>query len=314
MNEHAPRRTTLIHAASFGEADVGANPTAGLVRVRRGIYVAEADWPSTEREARHFVRMQAVQAGMSSRPVFSHVSAAVLWGVPVVGALEQVHLMAAGRIGRRSRRGTIWHNHRLEDADVTDLHGFLVTSLARTLFDLASSMPHASGVAAIDAGTRSAFRSGLGSAVAGVPKAELVESFAARGSVRGIRQAMTCASFSDARSGSAGESVSRWNMHVLGFPSPELQVPFEREDGGFDVVDFDWPEWGRFGEFDGFGKYVREEYTGGRSIQEIVWDEKQREDRIRRHRRYSSRWTWPVALNPVRLERRLLADGLRRVR
>lgn len=314
MDEHAPRRTKLIRAASFAEPDLGTSPTAGLVRVRRGIYVAESDWPSTEREARHFVRMQAVAAGMSSRPVFSHVSAAVLWGIPVVGSLEQVHLMAAGRIGRRSRRGTIWHNHRLEDVEVTELHGFLVTSLIRTLFDMASSMPQASGIAAIDAGTRSAFRSGLGSTVAGVPKAELVESFAARGSVRGIRRAITCASFSDPRSGSAGESVSRWNMHVLGFPAPELQVPFEREDGGFDVVDFDWPGFGRFGEFDGFGKYVREQYTHGRRMEDIVWAEKQREDRVRRHRPYSSRWDWAVARDLERLRRRLLADGLPQIR
>lgn len=314
MDEHTPRRTRLIRAASFNEADPGTSPTAGLVRVRRGIYIAESEWPSTEREARHFVRMQAVAAGMSSQPVFSHVSAAVLWGVPVVGSLEHVHLMAAGRVGRRSRRGTVWHNHRLDDADVTELHGFLVTSLARTLFDLSSSMPHVSGVATIDAGTRPTFRTGLGSAVDGVTKAELLESFAARGSARGIRRALRCVSFSDPRSGSAGESVSRWNMHVLGFPAPDLQVPFEREDGGFDVVDFDWPEWGRFGEFDGFGKYVREEYTGGRSIQDVVWDEKRREDRIRRHRPYSSRWDWTVALDRSRLERRLLADGLPRAR
>lgn len=314
MDEHTLRRTELIRAAGFAAADPGTSPSAGLVRVRRGVYVAEADWPSTEREARHFVRMQAVEAGMSSRPVFSHVSAAVLWGVPVVGWLEQVHLMAAGRVGRRSRRGTIWHNHRLEDADVVDLHGFLVTSLPRTLFDMAASMPGASAVAAIDGATRPAFRSGLGSTVAGVPKAELVESFVARGSARGIRRAIRCASFSDSRSGSAGESVSRWNMHVLGFPAPELQVPFEREDFGFDIVDFDWPAHGRFGEFDGFGKYVREQYTHGRQIEDVVWREKQREDRIRRHRPYSSRWDWAVARDLERLRRRLLADGLPQIR
>jgi hypothetical protein len=314
MDEYTPLPADLLSAAALRTRGIPTpERAAGLIRVRRGIYLAESAWPDTEREARHFVRMQAVAAA-TSEPVFSHESAAVLWGIPVVGRLGGVHLMAAGKVGRRTRGDVVWHNHRLDDRDVVEIDGFTATSLERTLFDLAASRTPEAGVAAIDAGVRPHFLSGLGTPVLGPAKDELLEAFKARRRARGVRQALGCAAFADPRSGSAGESVSRWNLHRLGFPAPELQVPFERDDGGFDIVDFDWPEHHRFGEFDGFGKYVRERYTKGRTIEEVVWAEKQREDRVRRHRPFGSRWGWPEALDAARLERRLLADGLPKVR
>jgi hypothetical protein len=314
MDEYMPLPADLLSAADLRTRGVHTpERAAGLVRVRRGIYLAESAWPETEREARHFVRMQAVAAATSD-PVFSHESAAVLWGVPVVGRLGGVHLMAAGKVGRRTRGDVVWHNHRLADRDMVEVDGFTATSLERTLFDLAASRSAPAGVAAVDAGIRTSFFSGLGTPVLGLRKEELIDAFQARRRARGVRQALVCAAFADPRSGSAGESVSRWNLHCLGFPAPELQVPFERDDGGFDIVDFDWPEHHRFGEFDGHGKYVRERYTGGRTIEEIVWAEKQREDRVRRHRPSASRWGWAEAMDPHRLERRLLADGLPKLR
>lgn len=87
-----------------------------------------------------------------------------------------------------------------------------------------------------------------------------------------------------------------------------------RPDGGRDVTDFDWPECGAFGEFDGRGKYLKEEFTRGRSIQEIVMLEKERENRIRKHRPFGARWDWPIAMNPRLLRSELLQAGLRPVR
>lgn len=310
MDEYTPRRTDLRSTAKLREHAIHAPERDGtLLRVRRGVYVARAEWPGTEREARHFVRMQAVAATISE-PVFSHVSAAILWGVPVVGRLDAVHLMAAGKVGRRTGHGVVWHNHRLADEDIAELDGFRVTSLERTLFDVASTRGPAAALAALDAGIRPSFPSGLGGVVEGVPQEALLDAFSERTGARGIRTAITCAELADPRSGSPGESVSRWHIHRLGFPAPDLQVPFERDDGVEEIVDFDWLEHGRFGEFDGFGKYVREQYTGGRTMEDVVWSEKQREDRIRRHRPYCSRWGWAEATNPALLERRLLSDGL----
>ena len=99
-------------------------------------------------------------------------------------------------------------------------------------------------------------------------------------------------------------------MHILGCPPPMLQVRFPRGDGGVDVADFDWPDHHAFGEFDGFGKYVKEEFTKGRSIQEVVADEKARENRIRKHRSFGARWDWPIAQQPHLLAKELADAGI----
>src|SRR5690554_2077863 len=59
-----------------------------LVRVHRGYYVSARDWDSLWTEGRVLVRTVAVHlAHRYSRPVFTHTSAAVLWGLPLYGSL-----------------------------------------------------------------------------------------------------------------------------------------------------------------------------------------------------------------------------------
>ena len=65
------------------------------------------------------------------------------------------------------------------------------------------------------------------------------------------------------------------------------------------------------GEFDGYVKYTRGQYTRGMSIEQIVWHEKVREDRLRAQDNGMARWTWEVALRIDRLRALLLAAGLR---
>ena len=60
---------------------------------------------------------------------------------------------------------------------------------------------------------------------------------------------------------------------------PKLQVRFDDARGFIAFVDFFWRLICTVGEFDGQGKYVKEEYTNGRPTYEIVLQEKRREDR-----------------------------------
>ena len=286
-----------------------------LQRVRRGVWVARAEWEHARREQRHRVMMEAVAESRRAWPIFSHVSAALLWGIPIVGPhLNSVHLMSAGRTVARSKNGVVWHHERLADDEIAEIDGHLVTSYIRTLVDLARTLPFAPSVAVIDHGCRNSPLSG------NVPRppegvlGELHESLGALRGRPGVRGARAAIEFADPRAESPGESISRANMHVLRFPPPQLQVAFERPDGGRDVTDFDWPEYGAFGEFDGRGKYIKEEFTQGRSIQQIVMLEKDRENRIRKHRPFGARWDWPVAMNPHLLREELLRAGLRPVR
>jgi len=114
--------------------------------------------------------------------------------------------------------------------------------------------------------------------------------------------------------GSPGESLSRANIHELGFPVPELQVVFDDRGGRVGDVDFWWRMANLIGEFDGLVKYTRAEYTQGRPIEEIVIAEKVREDRLRALGPNVSRWLWGVALRPRELYAHLSSAGLRPVR
>ena len=64
------------------------------------------------------------------------------------------------------------------------------------------------------------------------------------------------------------------------------------------------------GEFDGRGKYLRDEYTKGRSPADVVLAEKERENRIRAPGPTVVRWGWEEAMAPPLLRRKLLAAGL----
>lgn len=73
--------------------------------------------------------------------VLSHQSAAILWGIrrPRRGA---IHVTApSGRQGLRRRKGIWIHRCKLAPEDVTTRDGFPVTTVARTLFDLAEVVP-----------------------------------------------------------------------------------------------------------------------------------------------------------------------------
>ena len=73
--------------------------------------------------------------------VLSHQSAAVLWEVRR-RRRGPIHVTApCGRQGLRRRKGIWIHRCKLTAADVTRRDGFPVTTLARTLFDLAEVAP-----------------------------------------------------------------------------------------------------------------------------------------------------------------------------
>ncbi|MGO7983262.1 hypothetical protein ACC691_36005, partial [Rhizobium johnstonii] len=199
-----------------------------------------------------------------------------------------VHVQAVDKVGRRSRYGIVWHNHGLRDDDVIDLDGHLVTSLERTLFDLGCSSSRVTSVAAMDFATKPQFQTGLGGTIHGIEKDALFESIRSRGTARGCRSALLAVSFSDNGAGSPAESASRVNIDLAGFPSPQLQTPLPREDGGFDYLDLDWEQFGRFGECDGDGKYVEDRYTKGLTPRQVLKAEKDREDRIRLHRPFGA--------------------------
>ena len=93
-------------------------------------------------------------------------------------------------------------------------------------------------------------------------------------------------------------------------PAPELQVELAGASGRRYTVDFWWPQFGTFGEFDGRFKYSDPRFLRGRSPEQALFDEKVREDDLRAPGRGCARWGWEVAQSVPLLRARLSAAGV----
>lgn len=287
----------------------GAEPPhrdPSLARIRRGYYrVAD---PNVRASELYRMRIFATAEARKSELIFSHGAAAELWGCPqLVADLTHVHVTQPGR-ARRTSAGVKVHRSGIPDEHVVALpSGLLVTSPAWTAVQLAAAGSLPGVLLPLDHLVRVL----LGELESPVDLVrEMLLALVPR-QMKGGARAQRHLRLADPRSGSAGESLSRGQMELLGVPMPELQVGFPRLDRpGEDIVDFDWPEHETFGEFDGDGKYFDEEFTQGRTPREVLRDEKAREDRIRRHRPRGVRWGWNDAMSRSRLARILATAGI----
>ncbi|MBW0254173.1 hypothetical protein [Cellulomonas sp. PS-H5] len=242
-----------------------------LVRVLRGVY----GWPGP-REPRwaadtHALlqRAAALHLVLTGEHWFSHTTAAVLWGCEVARVPGRVHVTSLVNPHARPRRDgaeVAWHwTSRAERvAEVSLATALPATSLERTAFDCAASLPPAQGLVVAD----SALRAG---ADAGVLRTLIEEAVGARG----VRRAREVLELADGRAESAGESLTRWAVHDAGLPAPELQVGIETRLG-WRWPDLGWPGQRLAVEFDGRVKYGPDRATAARA----VFEEKRRQDAL----------------------------------
>ena len=285
-----------------------------IVRVARGVYrnaAAMTGDPERRADDEFVARVRAAQVREPEPLVFAGMAAAALWELPIVGRWpERVTVATAPDTGGRSN-SHLARTYAGHPAPTVELNGLRVTSLARTVVDVARGETMERAVAMMDAALHGQ-TAGFGrSARSAVARAEVEHELEVLGPIAGSAKARGILSFSDARSGSTGESCSRVGIWRLGLPRPVLQQAFYDDRGKIGVVDFWWPDFGLIGEFDGRGKYLKEEYTHGRTAAEVVFEEKAREDRLRALGPTMVRWDWPVALNLRALEAKLRGAGLR---
>lgn len=278
-----------------------------LVRARPGAYVRAAEWSRATPEDRHLMAVRAAARQLAD-PVFSHESAAAVWGLPLVAAPEGVHVL--GPVGPQHRsRGTgtragVTRHAARRGVEVVERAGLRVTGVVDTVLAVARSRDLRRSLAVADAAVR-----------AGLVPASLLRQEAARlAGVPGARRARLVAGLADGRAESAGESVSRARIHLDGFAQPDLQVPFVRRGQHVARVDFWWPGAGPgvVGEFDGRKKYRVDGVDDRRSLEERVWAEKRREDRLRSAGLTVVRWTWREAWGPGPLSALLRDAGVPR--
>ena len=258
--------------------------------LQRGAYLVGSARPSARQQ--HLLMVRATLAGLRVPAVVSHASAAALHGLPLWGLrLGQVHVTRVPPARSADETRLRSHVARLAPHDITAVDGTAVTSVARTVLDVARSVPFPAALAVADAALASELTT----------PDELLGVLEAGAGTRGTRSARRVVEAADRRSESVGESRSRALMIDAGLPVPDLQVEVRRADGSLvGRCDFGWREHGLLGEFDGRIKYGRL-LRPGQHPGDAVFEEKRREDALRDEGHGMVRWVWDELAGPQAL-------------
>jgi len=169
--------------------------------------------------------MAAALASMHPDTVFSHRTAAQLWGlwIPAFPDIE-VTSPAGGRGSRYTtsvqRRTVVAHRRVLDPSETTWQLGLPVTSLNRTWLDLAAILGIHDLVAAGDRALQ-----------VGTTLPALSDSTLAARRVRGVRRARAAAALLNARSASRPESRIRCALVLAGLPEPRVNEAVHDDRG-----------------------------------------------------------------------------------
>jgi len=255
-NGKLPRFAGIMTTAHLLEAGVSAARIRTLVQERvlspigHGVYVraALAAKVQASQAGGEVLRLAAVLAVGQPSAVGSHESAAVIHGLDLLGrrAAGIVAVTRPPGASPRGRPGVRVHVAALPAGHVTVRGGIRVTSVARTVVDLARTSSFREGVVAAD----SALRGQL------TTKDELRAVLADCARWPGLGRARMVVDFSDALSESALESISRVAFREHGIPPPELQAWVGGDEGVIGRADFLWRRYGTIGEADGAVKYA----------------------------------------------------------
>lgn len=293
--DHAETRQQHARAARRGTE----------VRIGRGAYVDRDTWDALPPGERDVLRLRAYARARTVPPVFSHWSAVALHGLPFAGEKgEEIHIAVGQSAGGRSAGRIRAHSIRVPAEDIVEVAGLRCTSRERTVMDIAASGRLPDAVAITDAVLREPG-----------PRDEadreaLLGAWLRAQPQRGHRRALEVVALADGRAESPLESLSRVVMYRSGMPKPELQRAFSDGRGSIGFADFAWPDQRVIGEADGAVKYLDTAMRGGRSAEQVVVDEKVREDRLRALGWRVVRWTWSDAHREAPLVAALTAAGV----
>lgn len=282
--------------------------TARTLHLREVTPHRHATLQSIERARERADQLSLLRAFAATRarpPVFSHWSALLLHGLPDLGgAPRTIHVLSPGaRPGADG--GVVWHS-RSPDHEVVERHGLRLTSVARTVADIAALTSFTRGVVAAD---RALSTGPFGDRPALCTRDDLEEA-AFRVEPSGRERALRVARFADGRAESPLESLSRATMFLLGAPPPVLQLVVAGPAGASARLDFVWPSLGVAGEADGAAKGVHPALLRGRTTAEFLADRSQRDRLIEGAGLRVVRWGWQTARDVRRMATMLRAEGL----
>lgn len=288
-------RPRLLAAGMTDDELRRARRRGELVVVAPGVYADPTDPMLRRPERRHRLRVTAALPRAAPDAVVSHVSAAVLHGLPIWDQpLDVVHMTRARRTsGGRTGRLHV-HTTPLEPDEIVEVDGIRVTSVPRTLADVARTAGFEQAVVVVDAALHKHL----------VDRAALAAAVARASGWPGAPDARRVAAFANAGAQSVGESRSRVAMARHGVAPPTLQWPVVGGGRVLGTADFGWPEHGWAGEFDGMVKYGRL-LRPGETPPDAVVREKRREDAMRTRLHGFSRWIWDEIDDFAEVARRL---------
>jgi len=221
-----------------------------LVRLRQGVYATRiaVQWAGTDGARRHVLRVLAARATVGDHAVASHHSAAMLHRLDLLNPPPEGTValtLPPDRPWNRARPASVlFHTAGLSAEHLTRRYRLPVTTAARTVIDLARTLPFTDAVVAADSALREEKAT----------KPELGKILDACTRWPGVRQARQVLEFADERAGSPLESAARVVFDQSGLDPPELQATVFTPSGAC-LVDFLWRAHRVIAEADGLGKY-----------------------------------------------------------
>lgn len=281
--------------------------TGTWLAIAPGVYVDATAWRALSPIERHRLRVEEVTARLDRPAVLSHFAAAAVWGIDVLGTWPDlvevtIERTSGGRSGGAIRRRALG----LAGLARTPFGTHEVTTAAQTALDLARQLPFVRAVGAVDQAIWTGRPEG-----ALTTKAEILALLDAGPPQRGDTRARRAIEAAEPLAANARETQLRLLVIHLGFERPRLQERRVLRSGRLVYGDLYFVDADHWLELDGRGKYLSPECTAGRTPAQIVIDEKNRENEIRREVRGFSRLEATDGDHPRRVYDVLTADGLR---
>jgi hypothetical protein len=301
-----------IREAGLRSRDVtGLLKDGTVVRVAPRAYVlAEAMGEAETPEQRHKLAAMAQVRSFEKRVAASHHSALALHGLPFWRVEEDVFHVARVTGSSSRRRGQLILHEAYPES--VGSHPSLIRSPATGIAAVSPALA-VIGTAMVD-GEEAGIIAADAALHRKVMTSEECELWLDRLSRRpGSAVARRALVRAEPLTESVGESRTRLLLSAMpGLPAVTPQYEFEDESGFvWARVDFLVGEH-LVVEFDGRLKYRAADGTTAGEVEEIVWREKQREDRIRRQRKVVVRLIWSDLDHPER-GRSIVRGGLRQV-
>jgi hypothetical protein len=269
-------------------------------RVRHGAYTFGDIWNAADQRQRHRILARAAYRTARTAVALSHASAVLehtdsFWGLD----LSEVDLTRLdGKSGRREA-GLRQHRGKLLDGDVIEVDGVQTTSPTRAALELTTVANTEQSLVVVNG----LLHSGL------CTLDGLIERYSSMDKWPNTLGTDLVLRLADRKIESVGETRTFYLCWKFGVPAPTPQLRVLDDRGLLrGRVDFAWPAYGVFLEFDGLGKYIKY-LRDGETPADAVIREKKREDLIRSLTGWRCiRLTWADLSQPDATAARILRE------